>query len=163
MSYVKFRKNVLEHLSTNKNKKFGELPASSFRGNRYSHILPKELRDLNIMKFACKISEKICYHTYSHHLNSSQMMCINFFNPILNESNILVSLISTQLGLTLPKKAQVKERSFEYCPNGNKCTNFDFFLELTTSEKIYFEIKYTEKDFGSISNSKTNIHRYGNG
>ena len=37
---------------------------------------------------------------------------------------------------------------FEYKPSGKDRTNFDFYVVTSLDEKVYFEIKYTEPEFG---------------
>lgn len=42
----------------------------------------------------------------------------------------------------------VKECSFEMEVAGGDGTNFDFYIELASGKKLFFEIKYTEDGFG---------------
>lgn len=109
-------------------------------------------------------------HTYAHHMNSSQVMCYNFFRPMLGEINRdivgyygrptkeLSSLIKIFTGEDInPSSAKCR---FEYIDNSSKyvfikavpngrgeASSFDFFIE-DGDIKIFFEIKYTESEFG---------------
>lgn len=125
----------------------------------YHHILPAKLGGfLNILEsyrltfFGSGFDYKKL-HRYFHHLNSSQALCINLFYPLLKEGKL--SLILDQLGF--PEQDVIEEKScfekesdLEKDKDGKnrRKTNFDFFMKLKNGTKIYFEIKYTENEFG---------------
>jgi hypothetical protein len=124
----------------------------------YGHILPKEEWKKNIIEpydtvFLNYIDEAHL-HRYFHHLNSSQAMCINFFLPLIIE-NSLESMLSTLFdhlnGCEVINYAFEKESTIEHVKANERKTNFDFFVETSDRKKIYFEIKFTEKEFGTAS------------
>lgn len=159
MKYGKFRENVIEHLEQYKHDHFPDMEDGTFKDHKKAHILPKGLRNKNLLPMSIGIEEKN-YHMYAHHLNSSQMMCINFFSPLCDGKNLLVEMICKQLNIKKLPNMEIKKMEFEYTPDGFKHTNFDIFVEFTTGEKIYFEVKYTESDFGGISEDIKYPNRY---
>ena len=113
------------------------------RKNKYKvvcekNVIPGVLTD----KFAMKDM-----HKYAHHLNSSQVLCYNFFRPLITINNSptdeLVQLLEKQ-GIKISRSAIC---SFEYCPDKEEKTQFDFNIHDGDIEVI-FEIKYTEYGFG---------------
>ena len=98
-------------------------------------------------------------HMYAHHLNSSQMMCMNFFYPLMIEDrlDIILKAINSKIRWGKPvalfefnspmevgKAAELnKEKLF------GEPTNFDFFITTSNGYRVYFEIKYTEAEFGA--------------
>ncbi len=121
-------------------------------------ILPKGLENKNFIQDITtnKLLEKdgIKLHRYYYHLNSSQAMCINFFEKIRHNQDVFRRLIKDTLNIDL--EGEIKSR-FEYEDENNKeeGTNFDFFVECGKT-KIYWEIKYTEGEFATTkANKKT--------
>lgn len=97
-------------------------------------------------------------HTLAHHLTSSQIMCYNFFRPLINEKGIPTPQLIKLFKFICPN-LELDESSiarFEYQEEGEG-TNFDFILH-TNSIKIYCEIKYTEEDFAKQCKTKTEKH-----
>ena len=117
-------------------------------------------------------------HTLARHLNSSQVMCYNFFRPMIsdvdtksrwrNVSGALVKFVKETLGVSITEKAVCQ---FEYEDSKTKKTfkkyakykgrgensQFDFFVQ-DGETKIFFEIKFTESSFGAWSTSKISEH-----
>lgn len=97
-------------------------------------------------------------HQGARHLNSSQVMCYNFFRNLMKEeiadgalgwhgfaSSKLVDFMKEKCEITISENA---ECFFEYEEKSEK-SQFDFFISDSENEtQIYFEIKYTESDFG---------------
>ena len=87
-------------------------------------------------------------------MNSSQIMCYNFFRPLLSEydknekeykpSDALVDLVGKIIDTPLENKNS--SCKFEYIQPNTDTTNFDFYLKCGDVE-VFFEIKYTEKEF----------------
>lgn len=102
--------------------------------------------------------ETIKEHKDAHHLNSSQMMCMNFFFPLIveNKLELLLEYINPQIewGKATAQfefnsplelaKAKANHLSHDI----SEPTNFDFYIETENGYHLYFEIKYTEQDFG---------------
>jgi hypothetical protein len=127
-------------------------------GKSYEHILPKEKERLNIIEkyraafFDSDYSQQIKLHQYFHHMNSSQAMCINFFYPLIREKSL--DALINHLGFNGKIDYDPEFISFEKISEVERSvrrTNFDFYIKLNTGTILYFEIKYTESEFGKTS------------
>ena len=172
MSYTKFKEKVLDKLADYKKNvlKIEENGIFRYRGKIYpkEHILPipsgksiqnivKEYNVLKCLKGVDFLIEKDL-HRYAHHLNSSQLMCYNFFRPYIikegsktSPNDALIDLLSKYIAINQCSKA---ECHFEYVQGGEyegDDTNFDFYLKSDETE-VFFEIKYTEAGFGKCEN-----------
>lgn len=128
-------------------------------GQEYSHILPENMAEKNIIPsdFNQQIFadiKKIELHPDFHHLNSSQAMCFNLFEPLL-----LTKKINDVLGLFEKKPEEIVKHEFEYIEDNNEKTNFDLYAE-SNQNKYYFEIKYSETSFGTTENDDRHIKKY---
>ena len=93
MKYDKFRSTVLEKIV----REFDNPDPGLFRGHGpYDHIIsnPKDSKDRErivneylLLPDVPKIQGEIKLHPDAHHMNSSQIMCYNFFRPLLKEYN----------------------------------------------------------------------------
>jgi hypothetical protein len=160
-----FKENVMNSLDVYRREELGISEAGVFRYKGRDlikeHILPVNFKAHNIIEnyrksFYASSSSKIDFHRFYHHLNSSQALCINLFFPLMVENKL--SLILDQLNI--PKQA-ITEATFEKesdieSGSGRK-TNFDFYLRLEDNTRVYFEIKYTESEFGKAK--KDDEHR----
>lgn len=113
-------------------------------------------------------------HPLARHLNSSQVMCYNFFRPLMSVDTLnlssglanerLVAFVQEKLGISIRKGALCKfeyediatqERFKSYAKNGlGEKSQFDFYIKDGVTE-IYFEIKFTESSFGKWPSSNT--------
>lgn len=162
MNYKNFKEKTLTHLSHYKNNVLKIEDNGEFRGKEYSHILPKEKLEHNFLR-GVTIPNDVHLHMYAHHLNSSQVMCINFFEPLCHNDNgrILLLKILVDAGVVIaPAHATIAETTFEKVIDSTEGTNFDFYIKLSTGEKVFFEIKYTEHGFGKINPSKSDPDKY---
>ena len=136
-----------------------------WHGRPYPHIC-KKLRDNfidGIGTLKGKLSGKtIKFHEGATHLNSSQVLCINFFNKFFeNErSEELLLQILADAGLDISNEEKIMDATLEYEPNRKERTNFDFFLQLTSGRRISFEVKYTESEFGGVSPDRKRPEKY---
>ena len=117
--------------------------------------------------WGCISDRKKGLHAYSHHLNSSQMMCINFFYPFANQNQIKRHLISViqnhcleQFKINNPENLRFE---FEYESgidkyNKQRSTNFDLRIS-NNNINLYFEIKYTEDRFGKCYDKKKSSYQ----
>lgn len=133
------------------------------------HILPKDKYRLNIIKeyrdeFFNSEYKDIKFHKYFHHLNSSQAMCINLFYPLIKENYL--GLILDIIGLQSENISEINYAEFEKksdLEDGARLkTNFDFYIELKSGIKIYFEIKYTENGFGKVEHNPKYKDKFNN-
>ena len=117
--------------------------------NKYS-LLP------NVPSIDCNT---IHLHQYAHHLNSSQIMCYNFFRPLIESydgkmykpKDSLLNLIGMEIDQEIESHGAVC--NFEYIDDSAENTNFDFYFKKEDVE-VFFEIKYTEREFSKKSSAK---------
>lgn len=123
--------------------------------------MPLKFSKFNIIEnyreeFYSSTKSKINYHKYFHHLNSSQALCANLFFPLMFENKL--NLILEMLNISKAEQIQsCFEKESEVETGSRRKTNFDFFMKLPDGTKIYFEIKYTEEEFGKTKDD--NEHR----
>ena len=98
-------------------------------------------------------------HIYFNHLNSSQAMCINFFYPLIKKNllNHVLSRIKINEPINYSEVEFEKDSNIE---NTGRKTNFDFYIKTKNNKNIYFEIKYTERSFGSAKNDIPHIKKF---
>lgn len=132
--------------------------------NSYNHIIKSANRasaaKLNIISsvdhdlFDEHIIAQKRLHRCAHHLNSSQLLCYNYFRPMMTADgcpNIkLKQWVMDNIGVQLSEKARCR---FEHVVNTKERTNFDFYIKDGDIE-IFFEIKYTESMFGRVKYSQ---------
>ena len=159
MKYDKFRSIVLEKIVH----EFDNPEPGLFRGHGpYDHIISNPnstdreriVNEYLLLPDVPKIQGEIKLHPDAHHMNSSQIMCYNFFRPLLKEynknkkdykpSDELVDLVGKIIDTPLENKNS--SCKFEYIQPNTDTTNFDFYLKCSDVE-VFFEIKYTEKEF----------------
>lgn len=155
MKTTKFIKEAKKHHA--ENNKAGE--AGCYRGRSgYGHILPidsdtkeakwdaiKKYGLLEAVKQYAKNDTSFYNHLHhlAHHLTSSQIMCYNFFRPLIENPQKLATVFHS-LGATYIQAPKCK---FEYVLDKGERTNYDFYID-NKSAHIYCEIKYTEAYFG---------------
>lgn len=162
------------------------IPAGEYRGRSYNYILPlrpyvKGKRRDAIAESLAKydvLTDGVRYfpnvlpvnelHSYANHLNSSQILCYNFFGKLLaineySERNIKITPeMRNWLERYLPTIPKLSDNAicvFEAVVNPKEGTSFDFIVYDCNTE-IRFEIKFTEYGFGKTkkdSNSKSGI------
>lgn len=138
-----------------------------WREKPYCHILfaenevqKKEAIKKNLLK-GVKADMLVKPHTDAHHLNSSQILCYNFFRPLITADKKatagLISLLG-KYGVAITKNATCQ---FEYNDKIKDRTQFDFYIKDGEIE-VFFEIKYTENCFGGASSSDSAKRQYKN-
>lgn len=154
---MKYIDEIKQKLSYYKKEKYPELGDGIWKKNKqkYSHIIPETEKYYNLLPsyrddlLKYIENENVKLHIDFHHLNSSQAMCLNFFYPLIIEQKLDIILEFLNLngeqveyGTACFEKDGI-EKTF-----GRRPTIFDFYFETTSKRKLYFEIKYTENDFG---------------
>ena len=145
------------------------IPRGEWRGVRYEHIF-LDLKSNFIDGRApekCSIKgdmtdKYIKYHKGARHMNSSQVMCISFFKKFFEKpeyERVLLDVLKKS-GVEIAPDEKIKAAVFEYEPYAKERTNFDFYMVLLSGERISFEVKYTEPDFGGVSPDKDDPHKY---
>jgi len=176
-----FKKKVHEYLGRYKQDVLRIKEKGSYRSNKYDHILPISKGDdiyaidgihqYNLLPVyrdelwqyivQQSLKKERFLHTYSHHLNSSQMMCINFFYPFAVNDQIKKYLISViqndrseiiQINNPENLKFEFEYESPKEKSKGYKPTNFDLYVS-NNDLNLYFEIKYTD-DFNACDKTK---------
>lgn len=170
MKYKEFKKIVIDNMPEN------PIPGLwQGKGAPRKHILgkpssPKERADL-INKYSLLPnvplvdSGTIHLHHCAHHLNSSQIMCYNFFRPMIegfdgtmyHPKDDLIKLLEKKVGAELEQENSVC--NFEYIDKSKDNTNFDFYFKSNQIE-VFCEIKYTEEWFAKSSSAKDPHKRY---
>ena len=124
----------------------------------YPHILPKDQYQLNILPsvrdrfwnwFGTQKGE-VKLHRFFHHLNSSQALCFNLFFPFLKEDGKTVDPRLLQ-ALGIDDQGRFTGH-FERVFDKDENTNFDLYLESDSDQRIFFELKYSEAEYGSCKN-----------
>lgn len=152
MKYEIYKKEVLKHLEDYKINKLGCNVKGFYEGKECGYVLPKNLLALNFLQGIMR--PRVKYHIYSNHLNSSQVMSINFFQSLRNEK-FLLEILREITPIDILKESKIVQSNFKYEDTfQNNKGNFDFYIKLSTGENIYFTIKYLESTFGKISKSK---------
>ena len=185
-SYNAFYDKVKKHLS-----KFNNVEAGDWKGEKYTHILSASNVSVNGIKksnfiFGHNVLPAVKdlgsfliegkLHQFAHHLNSSQIMCYNFFRPFIEESckptSMLIELLQSKLGISI-EDANDASCSFEYEQNDEEWTwksndrtrkegtNFDFYIKAGEKE-VFFEVKYTERGFGRCADDKGHQYKFDN-
>lgn len=100
-------------------------------------------------------------HMYAHHLNSSQVVCYEFFRPLIAaEKELLPRMKECLLKMGIPQdKFEKGHAEFEWVPYPEENTNFDFYAQ-SDNARAYFEIKYTEQGFGQCDNDKKHKDKF---
>lgn len=165
---MSFQDEVLSNLSIYRKVNLGidEPGVFRYRGNDLikEHILPIKYKSHNIIQgyrddFFNSPDSNINFHMYFHHLNSSQALCVNLFYPLLLEGKL--DLIFELLEIP---QSSINEACFEKESDVentlSRKTSFDYFMRLADNTKIYFEIKYTEAEFGKANNDEEHREKF---
>jgi hypothetical protein len=129
----------------------------------YAHILPVAQRQLNILSTIREAFwdwfrvQDITLHSYFHHLNSSQALCFNMFFPLLADNARPFKKILDALRIC---GEPALGATFEFEPDRTEGTCFDFMLPMASGARIYFELKYTESEFGKASADSDHIDKF---
>ncbi len=169
-NYTKGRWAHLAKYAEEKELKCGGL----WGGKPYSHILFVEdgqtkfevVKKYNVLEVIDRDLLTTKLHRDAHHLNSSQILCYNFFRPYIDEnggaSQSLVDLLLNQ-GISIEQGAKC---TFEYTDNLDKMekprdkpTEFDFHI-IGSDVEVFFEIKYTEDYFGDAEKDDNHKEKY---
>lgn len=120
------------------------------------HILAKEQMELNflpgIRKRAKNLDDchqrRMKWHRFAHHLNSSQVMAVNLFLPLM-ENSIRLGILGQVAEIGSPMMAKT---GFEFIPEEGENTNIDYCVAGAGKKRLFIEVKLTEADFGRATN-----------
>ena len=157
------------------------IPEGSYKAKSYGHIMDlspynkhkrrnaiaETLEKFEVLTDGVKYFRNVLpvneLHPYANHLNSSQILCYNFFGKLLaiNDTSKRIVGISSDmrewLRTHLPKVPLLSESAcckFEAVVDPKEGTSFDFIVYDDKTE-IRFEIKYTEDGFGKSKKDST--------
>ena len=158
---------MLEHFNSYRTDVLGIAERGIYKndGKPRSHIIPESQKMKNILETIQKSFWEYAngnhldqsLHKCFHHLNSSQALCFNLFFPLVKDGRLNLLTKFLEIETCKPLKAVFeKESELEDVGAGVRKTNFDFYLESAT-DKIFFEVKYTEDGFGGTK--KDSEHR----
>ncbi|WKA50201.1 hypothetical protein QWY22_15020 [Planococcus liqunii] len=156
-----YKADMKKHLSRYKLNRLGVEEHGEWDGRKYTHILPISHKDLNLLEpYRIDLAEHIEKEQINrqwgfHHLTSSQVVCLNFFYPLIKENQLTALLEVLDMS-----DEEVKQSEFEYVLAGGDGTNFDFYIELASGKKLFFEIKYTEDGFGKKTSGSNYQEKY---
>ena len=168
MSQSEFKQEILKHLVSYKTKQLKNTNKGEYNYNKYDHIFSKDERYLNFLEpynypnIISELSETgIKLHKGFGHLNSSQVMTINYFMPYLKQKSKLKHL-SNIFSAHYNKAYRFKNITLEHLSDieqdGFTRTTVDVLLE-AEDHHVFIEVKYTENGFESKSNDSY-ITRY---
>lgn len=170
---MSYQEEIKKHFEDNKKKLFDKkVEDGKWRNSKkkYPHILPKEEEILNLLPTYRKAldeylknNKELKKHIYFHHLNSSQAMCLNFFFPLFKEKqlDVILKLFGFENEeINYSKTCFEKDSDVEKINKNYRPTSFDFYIETTTEKKIFFEIKYTEQEFGKAKNDDIHLNKF---
>ncbi len=156
---MNYQERLRSHLVKYKFRVLGVLANATWKGPRTGavaeqpHILPAEHARLNILapyreRFWTEFQggEGRPLQRDFAHLNSSQAMCFNLFYPLVVDRAWASAFVQGVLGV----KDTPRSLAFQYVEDPEENTHFDFFVQLESGGKIYFETKLAELGFGSL-------------
>jgi hypothetical protein len=149
-----YRDDLITHLETYKETRLGVFEFGLDKNKkRYRHILPIEIKALNIIeKFRAELvayiegNESVSYDSGFHHLNSSQAFAFNLFFPffwIVEQSTVLQNSFDLE--------GVISEWHFEYIPQTEEGSNIDVAWKSRNSPWNFCEVKLTETNYGTAT------------
>jgi len=165
---MNFRNRILTHLKEYKKNNYPNIQDGTFRDKPYEHILPKTYQENNFLEtYRNHILKSNLYdisklHIYFNHLNSSQAMCFNFFFPLYYERKL--ELVTNFLGIA-NEKVNYETVCFEKDGKDGdhkkrRPTSFDFYFKTESEKEFFFEIKYTENEFGKAKDDNEHKEKF---
>lgn len=163
---------IKKHFEKYKTEQFANVKNGYWKNAEKGHVFPKDEENFNLLQlyrdtlsnYLISNQRILKKHIYFHHLNSSQVMCLNFFFPFQEEKKL--DLILNVIGF---KNEEVVydnccfEKPSEIETNSTKKyrpTYFDYYIETKSGKKIFFEIKYTEQSFAKAKSDDIHTTKY---
>lgn len=151
-----FRTKVMNHLKSYKEKFLRLSESVEYKGRKYDHILPEKYYEMN---FSPEVSEKLIsskflstinWNRFSHHLNSSQVMAVNFFYPLIKhqELDVFLGLAGIDDEIIYDEKHIVFDKKSEKENTEGRRTCFDLYLKLKSGKEVYIKTNYTNGCYG---------------
>lgn len=159
-----YKTALQEHLGRYAKERLGVFEEGTYKGKKYSHILPAGLKYLNILESIRKEVQsylrnhpRIKLHQYFPHLNSSQAFAFNLFYPyFFEEHGFAARTLSAVLGVD----AEVLEPEFEAVPDPAEGTNVDVMWKVPGGACVYCEVKLSEAEFGTAEDDARHLRKW---
>ncbi len=172
---MKYQDRLNEHLANYKQTVLGISAAGTWLNPKtkqkipYDHILPEGSRNKNIVAAfreqfwndfehwaELEPHHVVKLHKFFAHLNSSQALCFNLFYPLIADHDWCLTFISKVLEMPgeVPKK-----QWFEWIEDLEEETNYDFFIEMQSGKKVFFEVKLSEMGFGTAKTDERHLKK----
>lgn len=158
MKHKEFDRRIKEHLSEYKKSVLRIEESGTHNGMVKNYILPEGI-DANFIDDSYlnsnKYDDKNSTNIYSNHLCSSQIMCVNFFLPLMDNKELLKEVMKFILGVD-SEKIDITEYDFGHELGFGVKGEVDLYLETFNGEKIYIQSNFIESSFGEFfDNQKT--------
>ena len=163
MSHTAFQNEVYRFLSDYKHSAFPDAQDGTWRNVSYGHVFIKEdafnnilipkssgislIRKQNSYKIVIDNHHQFSLHADWSHLNSSQILCINYFYDFLSNPDKLSTFVNL-LGITM------KPICGEFEVNPGDGSSIDFVVHFENGKSLFCEIKYSESNFGKADTKK---------
>lgn len=102
-------------------------------------------------------------HRFAHHLSSSQILCYNFFRPMINEghpNNELCQIFKNR-GIKISEKANCQFEYGGYILFPDEGTEYDFhIMDYDFNTEVFIEVKYTEAYFGKAKKDERHREKF---
>lgn len=158
-----YQKKLQSHLENYMSKRLGVFENGIYRDKSYPHILPLNLKYLNLLEFVraelqehLNQNKKIKFHQYFHHLNSSQAFAFNLFYPYFSKNGQTACALSKALGVEMEGLAWWQ---FEWIPDVIEGTNIDVAWRTDKDVTVYCEVKLSEVEFGTAENDERHLKK----
>lgn len=159
MSYTSFKEKIINNLAS-----YNYWGDGTFKGKSYKHIAnitgrgKKDVILEIIKRDGVEIDKFRKPHPNAHHLNSSQIVCYEFFRPLINNKDNMVKALEI---MEIPSCTFITDNAeFEKEFVDGEGTNFDFCLPLGPQENLYVEVKYTEQGFGLCKDDENHKQKF---
>lgn len=150
------RTKVMEHMKRYKEKVLRLDEGVENQGRKYDHILPEKHYELN---FSLEVSENrirdrylssIHWSRFSNHLNSSQVMAVNFFYPLIRHQELdgFLALAGIEDEVIYDEDHIVFNKMSEKEKTDCRKTCFDLYLKLKSGNEVYIQANYTNGCYG---------------
>lgn len=169
MAYKTFRDKVTKHLA-----KYNRWGYGSFNGKgSYGHIPSLEGHSKSALIREIMLADGLpeeqldlfrSPHRYAHHLNSSQILCYEFFRPRIGSDGMVDGSLMLPVleAAGIPSAVFIGAHAeFEKVFDDGEGTNFDFYLESPDGKgHVFVEVKYTEQGFGTCEKGDSHEKKF---
>jgi hypothetical protein len=152
-----YRATLTAHLGKYAKRPLGVFEKGTYRGRRYSHILPSCMWSKNLLEpYRADFLDYLQAHPslkldqHFHHLNSSQAFAFNLFYPYFSSRGCAANVLSAALGIN----ADVLDWEFEHIVEKKEGTNVDVMWRTSSTASVFCEVKLSESAFGATNDDE---------